>query len=180
MNRKSSTPLLVLIGFALASLLLSGCASNPSPSKPARLSVSQVMEASRAEVTMAQDADSDLRMALIGQALAQLNTPYNLGGSHPNKGFDCSGLVQYTYGTRGISVPRTAANQYGGARQKKPEELLPGDLVFFRINRQVDHVGIYLGAGEFIHAPRTGSLVRMESIHNPYWRKHLQGIGSYL
>ncbi len=182
MNNKGYFQVQALLGFVLTCLLfLQGCASNPTTRhhRP-RLSISQIMEAGRAEVTLAQDGEGGLRMELISRAMAQLDTPYNLGGTQPEKGFDCSGLVQYTYTQSGIPVPRTAANQYNGARQKPPEELLPGDLVFFRMNRQVDHVGIYLGAGEFIHAPRTGSLVRMESIYSPYWSKHFQGVGSYL
>ncbi|MBU0500038.1 MAG: C40 family peptidase [Gammaproteobacteria bacterium] len=121
------------------------------------------------------------RLQVVGLALAQLGAPYVWGGSTPDRGFDCSGLVQYTYNNAGIPVPRTAAEQRSQASRKSPSHLLPGDLLFFHINDQgEEHVAIYLGAGEFIHAPSAGSIVRLENFRSPYWQERFYGAGTYL
>jgi len=85
-----------------------------------------------------------------------LGVPYRYGGSDPS-GFDCSGLVQFAYKNAGISVPRTAADQYKAAQSIARSELKPGDVIFFRQHwRKISHVGIYAGHGRFIHAPGSG------------------------
>ena len=122
---------------------------------------------------------SDKRLEVVGVALAQLGTPYVYGGATPQKGFDCSGLVQYSHNNAGIWVPRTAAEQFSHSARKDVAALLPGDLLFFRTPKS-NHVGIYLGGGEFIHAPSRGKNVRLSSIHRPYWRRYFTGAGSYL
>ncbi len=120
------------------------------------------------------------RLHVVGIALAQLGTPYVYGGTTPGKGFDCSGLVQYSHNDAGIHVPRTAAEQFSHANKKPVDQLLPGDLIFFKTEKNSDHVGIYLGNGEFIHAPSTGKNVKLSSIHRPYWQRRFLGVGSYL
>jgi cell wall-associated NlpC family hydrolase len=106
-------------------------------------------------------------------ALRMIGTPYRYGGNSPSSGFDCSGLVQFSYRQAGATLPRTtdALRQVSGA--VKPSSLRRGDLVFFhQEGKRNGHVGIYLGAGEFIHAPSSGGRVRRESLQSPYWRKH--------
>lgn len=121
------------------------------------------------------------RLQVVGLALAQLGTPYSWGGNTPERGFDCSGLVQYTYNNAGVPVPRTAIEQRTQASSKNIVNLLPGDLLFFQLDdREREHVAIYLGAGEFIHAPSTGSSVRLESIRSSYWQERFHGAGTYL
>jgi cell wall-associated NlpC family hydrolase len=97
-------------------------------------------------------------------ALAQVGTPY-LWGGESTSGFDCSGLVQYSYARAGLSLPRTAQLQYNATTHlTSSTELLPGDLVFFGTGPNgVDHVGIALGDGRMVDAPHTGAFVRVES-----------------
>jgi cell wall-associated NlpC family hydrolase len=106
-------------------------------------------------------------------ALAQVGTPYRWGGETPGVGFDCSGLVQHAYATAGLQLPRTAQTQYNaGPHLPAGTPLQPGDLVFFgRSATRVTHVGIALGQGRMVDAPRTGALVRVEPI---------AGFGRYL
>jgi len=102
-----------------------------------------------------------------------LGTPYVFGGSTP-KGFDCSGLVQYVYRRFGVKLPRRAIDQSRTGSRVGMRELRRNDLVFFRTRgSSVSHVGIYLGGGEFIHAPGTGKHIRTDSLDNPWWRKRL-------
>lgn len=103
-----------------------------------------------------------------------LGVPYRFGGRSPTRGFDCSGLVQYAYSQAGIEVPRTTGEQYRAALPIKRQALQPGDVVFFRTRgrRFVSHVGIYLGEGEFIHAPSSGKHVSIDSLKDDYWRRH--------
>ena len=90
-------------------------------------------------------------------AMQHLGQPYVWGATGPNS-FDCSGLVCYVYAQIGVGLPRVTFDQVRCGRAGAPSELAPGDLVFFRRN---NHVGIYLGGGFFIHAPRTGDVVKM-------------------
>ncbi len=112
-------------------------------------------------------------------AAALVGTPYRFGGTDA-RGFDCSGLAVFAYERAGISIPRTAAEQKRAARPVPLRDLLPGDLVFFRIGaRHVDHVGIYVGRGRFIHAPRSDALVSYGSLVNGFYRKHIVSAGRF-
>jgi len=114
---------------------------------------------------------------LVRVAAALIGTPYKFGGDDP-RGFDCSGLVFYSFDRLGIEVPRTAADQRRAARSVDLESLSPGDLVFFRTSaRRVDHVGIYAGDGRFIHAPRSGAVVSYAYLDDPYYRTHFVSAG---
>ena len=118
---------------------------------------------------------------LVAQAAAQLiGTPYHFGGADQT-GFDCSGLAVYVYErAAGLEIPRTADEQRHAARRVRESELLPGDLVFFRIHsRRINHVGIYAGDGRFIHAPRSGSVVSYGSLGSAYYHKHFVGAGRF-
>lgn len=110
-------------------------------------------------------------------ATAWLGTRYRYGGATPESGFDCSGLVAHVFErARGITLPRDAAGQSKVGVPVKKAALAPGDLVFYNTrNRPYSHVGIYLGEGRFIHAPRPGQRVRIESIEASYWRARFNG-----
>lgn len=103
---------------------------------------------------------------------------YRYGGREPTKGFDCSGLVQFVHRQQGIAIPRTAKAQWSHVSRVSKAEMGPGDLVFFRVPGNPWHVGIYLGQGQFLHAPRKDSKVRVESL-NRFWRRHFRGAGRY-
>jgi len=97
---------------------------------------------------------------VVGIAMQYLGTPYVWAGSSPG-GFDCSGLVEYVYAQVGVSLPHNAAAQYGYGTPVAYSDLEPGDLVFFS---GLGHVGIYIGGGQFIHAPHTGDVVKISSL----------------
>ena len=96
---------------------------------------------------------------VVGVAMQYLGTPYVWGGASPG-GFDCSGFVQYVYAQVGVSLPHNAASQYGYGTPVPISDLQAGDLVFFD---GLGHVGIYIGGGQFIHAPHTGDVVKISS-----------------
>ena len=122
-------------------------------------------------------AASDRGTAALIAAESRIGSPYRYGGAGPDA-FDCSGLVAYAYGQVGITVPRTAAQQYSIARPVPRSQLRPGDLVFFRLSgRTVSHVGIYAGNDRFVHAPQTGGQVRMASLNDDWYRERYAGAG---
>jgi hypothetical protein len=105
---------------------------------------------------------------VIAAAMSQLRVPYSWGAESPGKGFDCSGLVQWAYQQVGISLPRTSEEQYTATTPVAAGQAKPGDLVFMEFGAQGQsgpgHVGIYLGAGNFIDAPYTGVDVRVDPV----------------
>lgn len=114
---------------------------------------------------------------LLFQAIAAAGSDYRHGGRRHGTGFDCSGLVAFVYQEAySLHLPPNsrAQSEYGHAAAR--ENLQPGDLVFFNTQRQpFSHVGIYLGDGKFIHAPKTGSKVRIESLLARYWSTRFDG-----
>jgi cell wall-associated NlpC family hydrolase len=102
---------------------------------------------------------------VVGIAMSQLGTPYVWGGSAPG-GFDCSGLVMWAYAQVGVSLPHSSYALYGMGVPVSRDELEPGDLVFFD---GLGHVGIYIGGGEFIHAPHTGDVVKISSLDEGWY-----------
>jgi cell wall-associated NlpC family hydrolase len=114
----------------------------------------------------------------LAEAKKYVGTPYKWGGSAPNTGFDCSGLVQWAYAKAGIRIPRVTDQQIlasnGTAIGRR--ELLPGDLVFFRDSTgYVHHVGISLGSDKFLHAPHTGDVVKVSSLKESYYSHEFAG-----
>ncbi|MFS0825449.1 C40 family peptidase [Pseudomonas phoenicis] len=113
--------------------------------------------------------------AVLSRAVNALGTPYRWGGSSPKKGFDCSGLVQYAFNdVANVDLPRTSSAMAQGHGVKVAKsDLKPGDLIFFNIkSRRVNHVAIYLGNDRFIHAPRRGKKVSIDTLKKPYWQQH--------
>jgi len=117
------------------------------------------------------------REAAVKEALVKVGIQYRYGGSSPEQGFDCSGLVAHVFDRAwGLSLPRSTSEQRSLGRAVKRQKLEPGDLVFFNTGgRPYSHVGIYLGDGIFVHAPRRGAKVRLENMDNRYWRARFDG-----
>ena len=98
---------------------------------------------------------------IVGYAKHLMGVPYSWGGSSPRTGFDCSGFVRYVYGHFGISLAHSSFADYVRGRRVGRWAMKPGDLVFFD---GAGHVGIYVGHGRFIHAPHTGTVVRISTM----------------
>ncbi len=157
-----------LLWLAVLLLALSGCASHPP-----------VTVITPEDTRAARPVPSAPRIAVVQAARSMIGAPYRYGGSSP-RGFDCSGLVSFSFAQAGIQVPRTADRQFHASRPLGGRSLLPGDLIFFDIGgRRISHVGIYVGDGRFVHAPSSGRQVSVESLANPYWRDRIVGAGHY-
>lgn len=133
---------------AITVLAIAACSSNPPASSSGKL------------------PGAGQRAAAV--ALDQVGTPYRYGGSSP-RGFDCSGLVQYSYSRVGVRVPRTTGQLWATARPVSRADLRPGDLLFFRIEGKMAHVGVYLGDQRFVHAPQSGRTVSVQSLNAPFY-----------
>ena len=120
----------------------------------------------------AASGTSSARATLLNHGKKFIGTPYVWGGASP-KGFDCSGLVHYLYQKQGVSIPRNSREQF--SRLPVASNPQPGDLVFFRRNGTINHVGLYLGGGKMLHAPQTGAKVRIEDMGRPNWKRRYAG-----
>ncbi|HOO71168.1 MAG TPA: C40 family peptidase [Spirochaetota bacterium] len=115
------------------------------------------------------------RESILVTARKYLGTRYRRGGSSPS-GFDCSGFVQYVFAKNGITLPRSAKNQFKAGRPINYEGMRPGDLLFFKIDRtSISHVAIYVGGNRFIHAPSSGKKVSYSSMYESWWQQTYVG-----
>ena len=117
------------------------------------------------QVTVASTADQ-----AVAIAVQQVGAPYRYGGATPS-GFDCSGLVHYSYARAGKRVPRTTAALWRDMRPVAENELRAGDVLFFKIAGKMSHVGMYLGDDKFVHAPSTGKVVSIETLKSDFYKK---------
>jgi cell wall-associated NlpC family hydrolase len=129
------------------------------------------------QLSSAKDKASGQATGLITQAMDLLGVPYRKGGNTEASGFDCSGFVRHLYEKSvGQLLPRRAEEQARSTETIDRSELKPGDLVFFNtMKRAFSHVGIYVGDGKFIHAPRTGKTVKVDDMRSAYWQKRFNG-----
>lgn len=135
--------------------LLAGCAG--SPEIPQQTTVR---------------ASNEVASSAVVYAREMLGKPYRYAGDTP-AGFDCSGLVKYSYGRAGISMPRDTQAQHRMSVLVSMRSLREGDLLFFdQEGKKKSHVGIYLGSGRFIHAPSSGGKVRTDSLNAEFWKRH--------
>jgi cell wall-associated NlpC family hydrolase len=130
-------------------------------------------------VTAAELTADPRRLRVVFTALQQIGVPYRWGGSSP-QGFDCSGLVLYSFNSIDRPLPRTAADQMTASRPVALADALPGDLLFFRQGGRTSHVGIYLGQSRFVHAPNTGGNVRIDHLGMSYWRRSFARAGRFI
>ena len=159
---RRALPLLLLAGLLAAT----GCASTgavpapfPQPSPP--------LLPAAGEIT---------RPALVGTALSLRGAPYRNGGADPS-GFDCSGFVAYVFAQQGLYLPRTVSEQYDQGDEVAQDGIEAGDLIFFStVAPGPSHVGIAISADEFVHAPSSSGVVRVEPVSARYWASRLVGV----
>jgi peptidoglycan DL-endopeptidase CwlO len=172
--------------FVLASLptLLGACTMvgapapiGPPEAAPAPPPAAQPVSSVRARPAPAADEGPTASLVtnqVVEIALESIGTPYVWGGTGSN-GFDCSGLIQFAYAQVGILLPRVSTAQIGSGSPISPDPQLlqPGDVLGFSDSgtRRTDHVGLYIGGGEFIHSSSSG--VRISALGNPYWQGRL-------
>jgi cell wall-associated NlpC family hydrolase len=133
-----------------------------------------------AEETSDQTAPSSWQaktQEVLINALSLTGIKYKYGGSNPDTGFDCSGFVRYVFSqAANLTLPPTARAISQIGKTVKKDELQPGDLVFFNtLKSAFSHVGIYVGDNKFVHAPRAGGAVRVESMQTSYWASRYNG-----
>lgn len=167
--------------FLLLILCLAGCAWEPEPqlhdttsSVPARTASSA--PAPEASVPTRAQSRGDVGWIAASIAQSQIGVPYLYGGSTP-QGFDCSGLVYYSYSGAGKVVPRTTSALWRAAATVAEGSERPGDLVFFDTEGKPGHVGIYLGDGFFVHAPSSGKNVVTARLDDGWYAQQLLRIG---
>ena len=160
---------------AVALLLLVGCAS--SPRMLPRIGSAGPDAAVGLSARASTEALSGRARELVLHALSHVGAPYRFGGSSPETGFDCSGLVHYVYSrAAGLLLPRTTDGLSEIGVPVSVSELEPGDLVFFdTLRRPNSHVGIYLGDHRFVHAPATGGYVELVNLRARYWQSRFSG-----
>jgi cell wall-associated NlpC family hydrolase len=146
------------------------------PTNPAQIAA-QVAEEVEGSPLVQQVRDTATEMVV--SAMNFLGVRYKRGGNSAETGFDCSGFTRYVFeNSLGLVLPRRADQQAktAGLQDVNKDELKPGDLVFFNtMRRAFSHVGIYVGEGKFIHAPRSGAKVRIEDMGAKYWAKRFNG-----
>lgn len=114
---------------------------------------------------------------IVADALALRGVAYRNGGATPATGFDCSGLVRYVLAQHGIAAPRRTADQFAAGVPVAPGDIRPGDLLFFStVAPGASHVGIAIDDDEFVHAPSSRGVVRVERLALPYWRTRFIGV----
>jgi cell wall-associated NlpC family hydrolase len=151
-----------------------GCASSGAVPRPFPLpgGTSTQGSASPAAVEGAAAVDG---YAVSSTALSLRGVPYRNGGADP-QGFDCSGFVQYVYDQHGMKMPRDVRQQFEVGREVEVDALEPGDLVFFTtVAPGASHVGIAVGGDQFVHAPSSAGVVRVENLSSQYWASRFVG-----
>ena len=171
---RSLRKMAVGIVFLLPLLLLAACSgvSGPTPKMATAIGKTE------APVEVGPATGNAGRVALDA-ARSMLGVAYRYGGTD-SRGFDCSGLVQYSYAKAGLKLPRTSQDIFRASELVNPGNLQAGDLVFFTISsKKIAHVGIYAGNNRFIHAPSSGKGVSYASLENPYWKGRLVAVGRF-
>ena len=166
------TPL-TLATMVVSAVVATGCAARGTTAATPRPFPGATVPPRSAPAVPAADAPALagalVHPAVISLALSLQGTPYRYGGSDPS-GFDCSGFVQWVFAQQGLALPREVKDQYRAGDEIDSGDILPGDLVFFEtVSNGASHVGIALGGGEFVHAPSSRGVVRIERLTSSYW-----------
>ena len=167
---------LLLAAAALTACASTGAVPQPFPGAPtASPSAPEPAVSAPSPVASAASPSPRVGYAIAGTALSLRGIPYRLGGMDTS-GFDCSGLVRYVYQQHGISVPRSVAELFRTGSPVSGSVVEPGDLVFFDTKAAgASHVGIAVGGDEFVHAPASNGVVRVERIGGTYWSARYLG-----
>ncbi len=163
---------------ALLSCLLLAAAAHAAPTDtPDDLSLFLKTMPLLTQLDQVRVSVTDKAGDLVVNALGFLGVPYKRGGNSAETGFDCSGFVKAMYEqTVGLILPRKAEQQAAATQQINKADLQPGDLVFFNtMRRAFSHVGIYIGEGKFVHSPKPGAEVRVDSMGLSYWSRRFDG-----
>jgi cell wall-associated NlpC family hydrolase len=142
----------------------------------------RALDAPTAVATPAVPLDEPTGVAVVALARLYLGMPYVWGGADPTTSFDCSGLVQWVYARAGVRLPRTAQQQHDATARVPTADLRPGDLLFYQATYApspdpITHVGIYVGGGRMVNAPREGDVVREMDAFTGFWGAHYAGAG---
>jgi cell wall-associated NlpC family hydrolase len=158
-------PVCVLAVLTTLAVLTGACATS---SKGGVVAVPRPFPSPAGGATSTADRERD---TIVGTALTLRGVPYRNGGSDRG-GFDCSGFTQYVFARNGIALPRSVEEQFDEGKKVKARDLSSGDLVFFKTTSGgPSHVGIVIGDDQFIHAPSTKGVVRVERLSADYWSK---------
>ena len=147
---------------------LSACGSSPARTEASGRD--QVYSPPSPAQARARTAAPSLGERAASVALQQVGVPYRYGGNSPS-GFDCSGLVHYSYSRAGGNVPRTTGQLWDSTSRVDRADLRPGDLIFFSIDGKMQHVGMYIGDDAFVHAPSSGKQVSVASLSTNYYNR---------
>ena len=158
--------------------VLTACASKPTSKPPARSAPTQ---GSSVKPVRIKHIDQQLgAQELMFNTMSLIGTPYKYGGSNTSTGFDCSGMIQFVYkNALDVNLPRTARDLAAASRSIDPSKLKAGDLVFYNTGSPYSHVGLYIGNGEFIHAPSSRGTIRTEKMSSPYFAKRFTKAGTF-
>jgi cell wall-associated NlpC family hydrolase len=156
---------------------LSGCAQSKPPAAQSSSADAPTQASATANAFNAIGTFVEKRSELVLHALSLLGVNYKFGGSSPETGLDCSGLVRLVFNkTLGMVLPRRSEEMTQVSQSVPPQDMQPGDLVFFNTLRKTfSHVGIYIGNGQFVHAPSSGKTVRVENMNTQYWKARFDG-----
>lgn len=155
--------------------MLSACATTQKPRESMEsMQTHRLEDSDSAEVRDLSQVSNEV----IIRAISLVGTPYRYGGTQPETGFDCSGLIGFVFSeAAGLKLPRTTRELIDiDAKPVDRDDLQAGDLIYFNSRGgRVSHIGIYVGEGRFVHAPSTGGLVRIDKLNTPYWTKFYVG-----
>ena len=166
--------MLRLFSTLLLAVLLTSCSSQPRHAEPKRAHGESVSPPPETRQNTSKNG------RLLDYALEQQGIRYRYGGNNPRNGFDCSGLIQFSFSQVGKRIPRTTKQQFHSSQPVSLRRIRPGDLLFYATEgRRPGHVAMYLGQGEMIHAPSSGKQVKISRLNNPYWRSRLIAAGRF-
>jgi cell wall-associated NlpC family hydrolase len=162
----STRPIVLAAGLCGLSLVVVGCRSTGEPSRTAPV-VPAAQQQPDSTVSANERQSVGRASRVVAVALALVGAPYRWGGADP-RGFDCSGFVMYVYGRTGVSLPHGAGKQYRLGTPVSRKDLAPGDIVFFD---RLNHSGIYIGDGRFVHASKTGDAVKVSRLDEAWFER---------